>query len=197
MSRAMDEFRAKLAGILADADRAFADSGDPMDALGWIALAAKSGAPLPPTIGRWLHKAIGDYQAGAARTMDAALGLDKPGRANPRRRRQDRSALDVALSQMMLLHAAGGTIRQASVLVAAVTGRSADELERAYGEQKISVKAAQVFDGAPADWVADMVLSVMDEYPDAPLEVQQAKAAILAKHPRGRRFRWIDPDAPL
>jgi hypothetical protein len=129
--------------------------------------------------------------------MDAAMQLDKPGKANPRYKRRLQSALDGAMASMMMLHAAGGTIRQASVLVAAVTGRSADDLERTYGEQKMSVKAAQVFDGAPADWVADTVIVMMDEYPDAPLEVQQAKAAILAKHPHGRRFQWVDPDAPL
>jgi hypothetical protein len=175
------EFAAKLRGILAEADAAFAKSGDPMDALGWIALAAKAGAPLPPRMGQWLHKALQEYIA-SDDTMDAAMGLDKRGQAQPRRRRRSDVELNDTLGRMWFLIKAGADRTQAAVLVAALTGRSVEQLQRSYGSSWFVRRTDDPFEGVPPTSVREYVVGMLAEYPDG-AETEQEKTAILARHP--------------
>ena len=107
-----------IAEALRQADESFAATGDPMEALSWIAFAAKSGNPIPPRIGEWLHAAVGAYERRDAASMDAALGLKVPGKwGQPRARKQARSRLDGLLSEMLLWVAHGANIEEAAYLV--------------------------------------------------------------------------------
>jgi hypothetical protein len=168
----------KVLDMLRPADLAFAETGDVMEALAWVATAAKAGAPLPPRIGRWLHKAINDYRAGTASSLDAALGLKAGGKASPRRRLADKSAREGALARMAVLHTLGATIQQAAVLVARMSPEFAastllDRYKRSgHGRRALA-------DRRGLAWSIAQVRLILSEYPDAPAEAAQAKAAIL------------------
>jgi hypothetical protein len=168
------DLKAKVQQALADADQSFADTGDVMEALSWIGLAAKVGEPIPPRIGAWLKKALDDYRSGTAATMDAAMGLASLGRP-PRRRLHDRSKLQGALARMYVLHADGATIEQAATLVASLspdhtTGTLIDRYTRSGMGRKARAEGTR-----HGGWAN------LDEYPDRPLAVAQAKAAIRKK----------------
>ena len=95
-----EQFAVELRGTLAEADEEFGRTGDPMDALGWIALAAKAGAPLPSRMGQWLHTALQAYVNGDA-SMDEAMGLATRGQGQPRRKRRAASELNDTLGRMV------------------------------------------------------------------------------------------------
>jgi hypothetical protein len=176
-----DQFREKLRGILAEADQAFAASGDPMDALGWIALAAKSGVELPPHMGRWLHQALQTYVNGDS-TMDAAMGLRKRGQGGPRRKRREASELNDTLGRMWFLMAAGADRTQAAELVVARVGGTVEQLRRNYSKSWFARRTDHPFDGLHPQAVRDFVVGLLDEYPDD-ARTREAKAAILRQHP--------------
>lgn len=176
-----EAFREKLRSILVEADEAFAKTGDPMDALGWIALAAKSGVELPPRMGMWLHQALQTYVNGDG-TMDAAMDLDKRGQAQPRRKRRADGELNDTLGRMWFLMAAGADRTQAAELVAARTGRSVEQLVRSYGLSWFARRTDHPFAGMHPLAVRDYVVGMLAEYPDD-ARTREAKAAILRQHP--------------
>lgn len=164
-----------LAQALSDADRSFAETGDVMEALSWVAFAAKAGEPLPPRIGRWLYAALNAYRSGEARSLDAALGLKLTGKANPRQRLLNRSKLQRALARMAVLHDIGATIEQAATLVSRLAPDSArTTLEDRYGRSGLGASRSP-----HRRWCIAEVRKVLSEFPDKPREAAQAKAAIL------------------
>ena len=166
---------------LAGADRSFADTGDVMEALGWVAFAAKAGAALPPRIGAWLHAALTDYTKGAALTMDEAMGLAKRGKAQPRRKAHEAHELQSGLGRMMMLCAAGAIRKDAAVLVSSVTRYTVEYLSREYGASRFPARESQPFSGVHPESVATFVRALLAEYPDG-AETEQEKVAILQRH---------------
>ena len=173
------DFRDTLRRALADADAAFTATGNTLEALGWVALAAKAGAPLPPAIGRWVHRAINDYQAGAAPSLDAAFGLAARGKAQPRRKAQERSRLEAPLARMSVLHTMGGTIEQAAELVAPATGYSVETLIDRYSRSGHGRMALAERPAMLARLTINEARGMLDEYPADTDGAAQAKAAIL------------------
>lgn len=170
------DFIAKLGEVLLEADKSFGETGDVMEALGWVALAAKSGAPLPPGIGEWLHTALSEYQNSDV-TMDEAMGLSSRGKP-PRRKSREARDKQAALGRMWMLCSAGAERKDAAVLVASVTGRAVEQLVRAYGESSFPARESQPFDGMAPHEVAAFVRITLTDYPDGP-ETEQEKAAIM------------------
>jgi len=168
-----------MAKAMAEADQAFADHGDVMSALSFVALAAQTGTPLPPRIGRWVYDALNDYGAGKKPTMDAALGL-----AQARRKLKSKSALQGALARMMVLHILGATIDQAASLVARLDPQfTLNTLADRYRRSRLGAKALAQRGEARHRWHITEVRSMLAEYPNTPTEAAQAKAAILAMWP--------------
>lgn len=180
------DFAAKLRGTLAEADEVFSKTGDPMDALGWVALAAKSGVELPPRMGRWLHKALQQYTSGEG-TMDAAMGLALRGQEQPRRKHRSAADLNDATGRMWWLIHAGATRTQAAVLVAERTGRGVEQLHRSYGKSWHAKRTDDPFAGVPAAAVRAFVVDMLAEYPSIE-PTREAKAAIMRKHPAQTAF---------
>lgn len=174
------DFLERLHGILSEADREFLRTGDPMVAVGWIALAAKSGAPIPPAMGAWLHKALDDYQNGDD-TMDAAMGLAIKGKAQPRRKRRADAELNDLLGRMWFLIKAGATRPQAAAMVAARSGRQPEQLVRSYGTSWLMRRTDDPFDGMAPPAVREFVVQMLADYPDGE-ETRQEKGAILSRH---------------
>ncbi len=87
-----------LQSALAAADESLTKTGDVMEAISFVALAAKTGTPLPAHIGRWLAAALEEYRAGKHSSMDHALGLSQA-----RRKLKSRGALQLALARMRVL----------------------------------------------------------------------------------------------
>lgn len=173
-----------LGAVLAQADRAFAATGDALEALGWIALATKTGTPIPPAIGKWLHGAINAYQSGAAPTIDAAMGLNAEGAANPREKMRRQSAVEGDLARMMVLCVVGATPKQAAAMVEriSVAGIKFEALIKRFN--KSGLKQAAERDQAQAahryHWTE--VEELLKEYPDHGPEIEEAKATIRAKY---------------
>lgn len=180
------DFAAKLRAVLAEADAQFTKTRDPMDALPWVALAAKSGVPLPPRMGQWLHRVLQDYIGGIG-TMDAAMGLALRGQEQPRRKRRTAAETDAALGRMWLLVKAGANRTQAATLVAALTGRSVEQLSRSYGASGFARRTDDPFAGVPAGMVREYVVGMLAEYPES-TQTEQEKAAILRRHPAPPAF---------
>jgi len=170
-----------ITAALLEADQSFAETDDVMEALSWAALAAKSGAPLPPRIGHWLYAALNAYRSGNAKTMDAAMGLEKRGKKQPRRRMSDAVTLNNYLGRMWFLLAAGADRTQAAVLVAARTGRKVEQLQRSYGVSWFARRNDDPFSGMEQEAVRDFVADMLRDYPDA-LETAREKAAIRRRH---------------
>jgi hypothetical protein len=198
-----EQFAVELRGTLAEADEEFGRTGDPMDALGWIALAAKAGAPLPSRIGQWLHTALQAYVNGDA-SMDEAMGLATRGQGQPRRKRRAASELNDTLGRMWFLVQAGATRNQAAALVETTTGRSVEQLMRSYGASWFTGRTDNPFEGMPLSSVRDFVTeTLLSQYPDDE-RTREAKAAILARYPapgptevKSRFAGWVevDPDS--
>lgn len=175
----------RVAEALAQADESFAATGDVMEALEWVAFAAKHGKAIPPHIAAWFSKVINDYRDGTAHTMDAALGLAAPGKAQPRRRLHEASNLQRALARMMVLHGMGATIEQAAAMVASLApdfkaSTLADRYKRSgMGKQALQIRRAGY-------WRLHDVLVTLAGYPDKPLAVAQAKAATLKVYAKPR-----------
>lgn len=177
---ARETFAAKLRATLAEADNAFAETADPMDALGWIALAAKAGAALPPHMGAWLHQALQTYICGDG-TMDAAMGLDKRGQGQPRRKRRETSALNGVHAKMWFLVGAGASRTEAAELVSTTTGRSVEQLLRTYSKSWFARRADRPFDGMDAPQARRYLAeTLLPEFPDD-ARTRKTKARILAR----------------
>lgn len=184
---ASEAWLARLRAVLLEADQSFFANGDVMEALGWVAFAAKTGTPLPPRIGQWLHDALDAYRAGKVATLDAALGLDGIGKSNPRRQLRERSALEGALARMMVLHMIGATISQAAAMVARLTPDfKATTLADRYGRSGLGVAALQGRPQALRRWLPSEIEQVLCEYPDHRIEIEQGKEAIRAMYAKHR-----------
>lgn len=133
---------------------------------------------VPRPIAEWLSNGISLYLSGRRETLDDALGLSKPGRAQPRRRKSEERQLRAALGRMFGLQVLGATIPQAAALVGWSSGEySVSTLIDRYRRGGYTDQLRQIlaFGLPPVDPEA-----VLAEYPDKPLEVVQAKAAIRA-----------------
>jgi hypothetical protein len=180
MSDAQRHLREHLVDVLLEADQSFADTADMMEALTWIAFAAKQGIVLPPRIAERLYLAINAYTSGAAKSLDDAFGLNGVGGANPRARKAKQAELQGALARMYVLQVIGAKIEDAAVLVERLGTHKASylasEFKRSGMGEKARAERAQ-FPLRRAD-----VDHILDEYPDGPPEVAEAKAAIRAVH---------------
>ena len=169
---------------LADADKLFADTRDTMLALQWIGFAAHAGEPIPPHMAGWLHKALEDYRNGPnTLRMDAAMGLNKRAKEQPKRRWRDAFELNDRLGRMWFLTAAGASREQAAVLVVALVGRGeVEQLIRSYGKSWFAHRTDDPFAGVDAFTVREFVDEMLAEYPDSTVTAQE-KAAIRRQHP--------------
>jgi hypothetical protein len=136
-----DDITSRVALALRQADQEFADSGDVMGALRWVAFAAQAGAPMPPRIATWLRQAVLTYVDGAG-SMDHAMGLAQRGKAQPRQKGRAALALNDMLGRMWFLIAAGATRTHAAEMVAVVTSREPEQLARS-GQRGPRVGAAR------------------------------------------------------
>lgn len=169
-----EQARDKLREVLGWADQAFAESGDPMAAIQSIATAAGSGVALPPHMGRWLRDALQTYIRSEC-SMDTAMGLDKRGKRQPRRRHRASAELEFAFTDMWFLVAVGASHTQAAELVAVRTGRSVEQLVRSYGTSWF---------GKNPQTLANLDTEVLlRAYPDD-ARTREAKAAIRQRHAR-------------
>lgn len=107
------------AQIAADAADAFANDHEQIKALTQAGVMIASGIPLPPNIARWIAGGIAAYVNGEAKSLDAALHLDAPGKAHPLRAAKDRQRTEELLFMMQVLHMMGATIPQAAAMVRA------------------------------------------------------------------------------
>lgn len=181
------ELQARIAEALAAADQSFADTGDVMEALSWIAFASKHGHKIPRRIGEWLRAGIDAYRAGQARTLDAALGLTGSGHANPRRRMTERAALQGALARMAVLQMLGATIPQAAAMVATLSPDwKRTTLADRYRRRGRSRDALAIRREVLSRWRRGEVEQVLAEYPDRAGEVAEGKAAIRAMYAKHR-----------
>ncbi|MBL8288282.1 MAG: hypothetical protein JNL85_09895 [Rubrivivax sp.] len=178
-----------IQAVFAGADKAFAASGNVIEALGWVRLAAKAGLPIPPNIGRWLSGAIGDYLAadepGSKVTMDRAMGLSgtgaTSGKGQPRRKAREARTLNNALGDMWILLCARATKTEAATLAAAKHGKEdALDLMRSYGESWHAHRQDNAFEGMGVEAVRAFLADHLAGYPDSPLTAQE-KAAIGAR----------------
>lgn len=144
--------------------------------------------PLPRRVAEWLSNGIANYLCGRSKTLDEALGLNKPGKSNPRRKERDKNTLSEALRSMYELQVLGAAIPNAAALVASVSpGHSASTLEARYRRGGISKDALALRRekfNFPRElgvwWFAPE--RVLARFPDAPLELAQAKDAIRAAY---------------
>lgn len=170
-------------GVLA-ADAEFRRTHDPLVALAGAQLALEHDLVVPPSIARWLLYGLSRPPSklnGPRMSIDAALGLNKPGKASPFRRQQEEHALRAALGRMFHLQTLDADIPQAAALVAQVVDFTFDTLvdryrRGGYTAELNKLKPLQPTDPEPA----------LAEYPDGPLEVMQAKAAIRAMYAKRR-----------
>jgi hypothetical protein len=135
---------------------------------------------VPRAVAEWLAKGIALYLSGRHRSLDAALGLNKGGAAQPLRKHREERALKGKLAEMFHLHLLGATIPQAATLVASVNpGDSVNTLEDRYrrGGYTANVKQLRALHPEPMD-----PTEALAGFPDYPLEVAQAKASILAMY---------------
>ena len=155
-----------------------ARAGDVLAGLRAVRIAVEFDRPLPRWTGSWLHSGLGLYLPGRRPTLDDALGLSKSGRADPRRALRDTHALLGALGRMFGLHLMGATIDQAALLVSRLSPEFARETLRdryargGYGKEALALRR-QYPSPAP------LVEAALSEYPDNPIEVREAKRAIL------------------
>jgi hypothetical protein len=169
---------------LVEADQSFGDTGDVMEALSWIASAAKAGLPIPPRIGVWLKQAIDAYRSGTAPSMDAAMGLGGRGRP-PRRQLYERGKRQAANARMYVLQVAGATVEQAATLVARLApDDTVNTLIDRYKRSGLGRRARR--DRGAVRWHWTEIEQILAEYPDHPLPAAQAKAAIRKVYARHR-----------
>lgn len=139
---------------------------------------------VPRGIAEWLSNGIGLYLSGQAKSLDSALGLSgERGRSPPLSKVRDDHARKARLGEMFHLHILGATIPQAATLVASVNpGVSVETLIDRYRRGGYSADRARLLAlGMPQIDPAD----ALSRYPDEPLAVAQAKAAILAMYAKG------------
>ncbi len=170
---------------LAKAERAFVEHGDQMAALSGAMLALEHGVPLPRRIAFWLRYGILYYATGKRESIDAGLGLNAVGRANPRRRHAEAVAMRIALSRMFFLRGLGASVPQAAALVATLSKEfSASTLAYECRRSGHLAGVADLRALARRDTVD--LESTLAEYRDYPLEAAQAKAAIRAMYAKRR-----------
>jgi hypothetical protein len=171
------DLAARVRQALADADQSFAASGDTMEALSWVAFAAKHGEPIPPHIAAWLHKALSAYRAGTAQSIDAALGLVS--RRPPRRAQHERGQREAAIGRMYVLHSLGATIDAAATLVARLSPEfTHDTLCDRYKRSGMGRKAMAERKVLQERYHWKEVEAILAEYPDTPMPVKEAKEGI-------------------
>lgn len=142
---------------------------------------------VPRLVAQWLSQGIGMYLSGRYKSLDAALGLKKAGRAHPLRKAKEDHALRAALSEMYWLNLLGATITQAAALVHTTSpGHAVNTLIDRYrrGGYSEGVKEMRKL-GMPFRG-GDDPDRTLAKYPDADLEVRQAKAAVRAVYAKRR-----------
>jgi hypothetical protein len=163
--------------ILAEADQSYLETGDRLEALVWIAFAAKNSLPIPPSVATWLSSGIREYLDGNVKSMDRALGLLSPEQKDGRVGLRKRGAMQLAMAKMFVLHVAGATIDDAATLVSAITpGYTVNTLFGRYSHSGLGRKALASRLCRP--WGRYEIEELLKEYPEAPLAVRQAKAVI-------------------
>lgn len=174
----------RLLEALAEADKSFAETGDGLEALEWVAFAAKAGLPLPPHIGKWLCDGLLRYRAATEGSLDMALGLVKSGAGDLRRRVRGRRDKQEDMAKMMVLHMLGATIPQAAAMVERLRpGLTTSTLADRYRRSGLG-KRALLGRGHP--WRRVEIERMLAEYPDHSIEIAQGKAAIRAMYSKGR-----------
>ncbi|WP_310383904.1 hypothetical protein [Roseateles sp.] len=177
-----------LGAALAEADKSFSKTGNTLEALSWVALAAKTGEPIPPAIGKWLHSAITAYRIDQTPTLDAALGLNDAGAANPKRRLRQDCGLQADLGRMMILHMIGATIPQAAAMAARTSSEmySASTLEGRFRRSGLGIAARQDRSTALAHWHWTEIETMLAEYPDHGIEIAEGKESIRSMYAKHR-----------
>lgn len=181
------ELRDLAIGLRRGRDAAGLTDGDPLARLRLARTVFDAKDEVPRWMHEWLAHALALYLGGRAKSLDDAFGLGLRGRANPMRRAKELQARRAALSRMFSLCARGATIHQAAVLVAQVSSYSTATLEGHY--RRGGYTAELEWMQADHPWLAASwgdPEAVLAEYPDEPLEVAQAKAAIRAMHAKRR-----------
>jgi hypothetical protein len=188
-----------LAECLAEADRVFREDKDVVAALMGTRIALAHGAPVPPSIAGWLESGVAMLLNGERKSIDEALGLKKKGRANPLRAAKEAAKLRAALNRMLVLQRVGASIPEAATLVASLSPdfKQSTLIDR-YRRSGYTEEAADA-DRRVRDWLArqgnrlsGLSFATSDPentlagYPDRPLAVKQAKAAIRAKYAKRR-----------
>ncbi len=173
-----------LAAALAEIDGSFAATGNPLEALGAVALAAKTATPIPPTIAEWLRAGIEAFKADQSVTLDAALGLNAVGPENPRRQRRAKDGLQGDLGRVYVLHMLGATIDEAASMVERVSPEMlkastiSDRFRRSgLGKEARAERAAAI---ARYHWTE--IEAILAEYPDHGIPVAEAKKSIRAMY---------------
>lgn len=168
-----------LTEYLADADKLCAiGASDAFETLGWAAMHISAGRPLSPHIGAWLVRAVEQYQLGSG-SFDAALGLDLPGRANPRRQARAHEACEAALGEMLNLHALGATVPQAAAMATCLGSQFAPStLERKFRRSWMAKQARAMRVPMPRAAMEN----ILARYPDENIEVAQGKASVRAMY---------------
>lgn len=169
----------KLRTVLLEADASFAATHDVMEALRWVAFAARHGLPPPPGIANWLAAAIDAYETSDG-SLDQHLGLRGSGPGHPRLRLRLRRKRESALAEMHVLVAMlGSSVDDAAELVATLGEFTARTLREAYRRASLPSRAAE---GAVRVGAKD-VEGMLARYPDRlGVAVKQAKARIRFKH---------------
>lgn len=167
---------------LAEADASFAATGNSLEALDWVRLAAKAGLPLPPAIAAWLAAGIDRFRAEDA-SLDEALGLRGSGKADPRRARREISELQGRLARISVLHGLGAKIEDAALMVS----RLGPEFTPGYLTKRFRRDGWGERARANRRELRDLyhlttLRELLAEYPDRPPEIKRIKASILAMY---------------
>lgn len=183
---------AHLRGVLLEADKSFATTGNAMEALSWVAFAVGHGLPVPPKIGAWLAAGLTDYRA--AKSSRRKTSLDKVLRLTSRgydagRALAQRGAIERANAAVFILHSLGATVPDAATIVASVSGPKglkestiSDRFSHSgLGSEARASRRAMCAHFRPAD-----LEKTLAQYPDGDPAVEQAKASIRKAYAKPR-----------
>jgi hypothetical protein len=182
---------AHLRGVLLEADQSFIASGDVMEALSWVAFAARHGLAIPPVIGAWIATALDGHRTAKASyqrtSLDKALGLTAQGKDVGLELAQ-RSAVERSNSAMFILHSLGATIAEAATIVASTGGAKSlreGTIADRFTRSGLGPEARESRRAMCAYFRLEDLEKTLAAYPDGDPAVDQAKAAIrkvYAKH---------------